>query len=346
MLSIGGAVIIKIMSKQAIFDKKNILVVGGAGFVGSHLCDELIADNKVICLDNFSSGDDSNISQLLSQSDFKFIKHDIVEPLDLEQQPDLAAFRLPFQGLQEIYFLASPGSPRARQEQALPTMLSSSLGLKNVLDLAVKYKAKLLLAASPAVYGEIAKVKAVAEDYVGNLSYLSPEAAGAEADRFAEALAGVYRRQHNLDVKIVRIFNAYGPRLKLDDGRLISELIRQSLSGQEVTVAGDKKAVTSFFYIADLIKGLVKMMDSAEAGPINLGSEWPIKLSELAETVLKLTKSQATVKYQAGPAPAALPAIALAKEQLGWFPVTLLDAGLKETIDYLSAQQGILEPDA
>lgn len=334
------------MPKKAIFDKKNILVAGGAGFIGSHLCDELVKFAKVICLDNFITGDENNISHLYQNSNFVFVNHDITMPIDLEKLPELAKFKINFQGIQEIYSLASPDSPKFYLAHPIETLLANSCGLKNTLDLAVKYKARILYASSPAVYGEEAGGKLVKEDFVGRVNQIGSRACYSEAKRFGETLVDNYRKTKQLDAKIVRIFNCYGPRLKLEDGRMIPEIIKLALAGKEVVIYGEKNSVGSYFYISDLTKALIKMMESVEAGPINIGSDWKNSFGEIAEKIIKLAKSNSKIKYEKSEfsVPQCLPDISLAKEKLGWFPIILLDEGLKETIDYLSAQQNLLEP--
>jgi len=335
-------------TKKAIFDKKNILVVGGAGFVGSHLCDELVKDNKVICLDNFLTGSHDNIAHLLANPNFKFINHDIIIPAALENFPELKDFKIEFQGLQTIYFLASPTSSLAYLKLPLETLLVNSVGLRNSLDLAVKYKAQFLFASSPAVYGQAPIGRLIKEDYVGAVDQLSPRACFSEAKRFGETLTLNYRQQYNLDAKIVRIFNCYGPRLKLSDGRMIPELIRQAISNEEITIYGNEQSFGSYFYISDLIKALLKIMNSAEFGPINIASDWQNKYSAIAAKIIKLANSQSKITYQPlteNFQDQPLADITLAKEKLGWFPIVLLEEGLKKTVDYLTAQKDIRHPE-
>lgn len=334
--------------KRAIFDKKNILIVGGAGFIGSHLCDELVKDNKVICIDNFITGDEDNIAHLLANPDFEFINHDIINPIDLEKLPELDDFKIEFQGLQEIYFLASPASPRAYSRFPIETLLVNSIGLRNCLDLAVKYKANFLFTSSPAVYGDTSSVKLVDESFAGPMDQLSPRACYGEAKRFGEALVGNYRTKHELNAKIVRIFNCYGPRMKLSDGRMIPEMIKDAVENKDIIIYGDKKSCGSYFYIDDLIRALVKMMSHSESGPINLASEWKMTFSEIAQKIIGIAKSKSEIKYEKPDAYSAnqpLADITLAKERLGWFPIILMDEGLKKTVDYLSAQEGVREPE-
>ncbi len=336
------------MAKHAIFDKKNILVVGGAGFVGSHLCDELVEGNKVICVDNFLTGAEIHIAHLLQDPNFKFINHDIINPIDLEHYPSLEKFKIEFQGVQEIYFLASPASPSAYSQYPIETLTVNSIGLKNCLDLAVKYKAKFIYTSSAAVYGEVMGDELISESDIGRVDQLGKRACFAEAKRFGETLVNNYRLKYDLDTKIVRIFNCYGPRMELDDGRMVPEMIKAAISNKDILIYGDKNSADTLFYVDDLIRALIKAMESAENGPINLGSEWRSNFSEIAEKIIKITKSKSKIKYVKKSdlmITQPLPDISLAKEKLGWFPIILLDEGLKKTADYLSAQVNILEPE-
>lgn len=335
------------MAISPIFDKKNILVFGGAGFIGSHLCDELIKDHKVICVDNFITGKEKNIEHLLANPDFEFIKHDITKTLDLEKLPELKKFKVEYQGVQEIYYLASPTSPKFYNLYSIETLLANSLGVKNALDLAAKYNAKFLFTSSSAIYGEPNEEKTVfREDYYGYFNPVGPRSCYAEAKRFGEALTINYRNKFNLDCKIVRIFNTYGPRLQLDDGRLIPEMTRQALNNEDIIIYGDEGSFGSYCYISDLVKGILKMMGSTESGPINLGSEWENNLADLGQKIIALTNSQSKIVYQNLPPTLTRQGIAdisIAKEKLGWFPVVLIDEGLRETVEYLKASKDLLE---
>ncbi|MFA6227938.1 MAG: NAD-dependent epimerase/dehydratase family protein [Patescibacteria group bacterium] len=334
--------------KKAIFDKKNILVVGGAGFVGSNLCDELVKTAKVICLDNFITGDQSNIAHLLANPDFKFINHDIINPIELESRPELAEFKVAFQGVQEIYFLASPTSPKAYVAHPIETLLVNSVGLRHALDLAVKYESSILFASAPAVYGAGTGPMPIKEDYVGPVDQFGPRACYAEAKRFGEALVNNYRLTHKVNTKIARIFNCYGPRLSLTDGRMIPEMISAAYSGTAITVYGQESEFASYFYITDLIRGLMKLMESGESGPVNMASEWKMGVTEIAKKIIALTNSKSVIEFKDRPAhfeAQPLANISLAKEKLGWFPIILMDEGLQKTIDYLSAQKGIRRPE-
>jgi nucleoside-diphosphate-sugar epimerase len=216
------------------------------------------------------------------------------------------------------------------------------------LDFAVKYQAKFLYASSPAVYGSGTGEMLVKESYAGPVDQLSQRAVYAEAKRFAEALAWNYKTIAKVDAKIARIFNCYGPRLSLGDGRMIPELIRAAVEHRDLTVYGEAGDVSSYFFVADLIRGLIKLMSSGEAGPVNLASEWKIGLKEVAEKIKELTKSKSKIIFAKRPAnfdAQPLADITLAKEKLGWFPIILLDEGLQKTIDYLSAQKGVRRPE-
>lgn len=334
---------------KAIFDKKNILVIGGAGFVGSHLCDELLKSNKVICVDNFLTGDNTNISHLLQNPDFRFINQNVVEPLNLESLAELEYFHLAFQGVQEIYFLASPTSPAAYTKYPIEALLVNSIGLRNALDLAVKYQAKLLFSSSPAVYGSGTGQMLIKESYVGPVDNLDPRASYAEAKRFGETLVTNYHLKTGINTKIARIFNCYGSRMSLKDGRMIPEMIQAARHDQDVVIYGKETDTSSYFFVEDLIRALIKLMHSEEAGPINLASEWKISLQEVAEKIIALSNSKSKIVFKDRPtnfAAQPLADITLAKEKLGWFPIVLLEEGLQHTIDYLSAQEGIRRPES
>lgn len=334
--------------KKAIFDKKNILVVGGAGFVGSHLCEELLKSNKVICIDNFLTGDNANISHLLQNTDFRFINQDVIKPLELENLKELEPFRLPFQGIQEIYFLASPTSPVAYINYPLETLLVNSVGLRNMLDYAVKYQSKFLFASSPAVYGTGTGKMPIKESYVGPVNQLGTRAVFAEAKRFGETLVRNYQLKAGVNARIARIFNCYGPQMSLSDGRMIPDLIKFAVENKDLTVYGKGSDIASYFFIDDLVRGLIKLMGADSSDPINLASEWKVSFKEVAQKIIQLSGSKSKIIFQDRPEhfeAQPLANIAKAKEELGWFPIILLDEGLRKTIDYLSAQQGIRRPE-
>lgn len=331
-------------SKRPIFDTKNILVAGGAGFLGSYLCDELVKKNKVICVDNFSTGSIDNINHLLQKPNFKFIKHDLSEPLDLEKFPELRPFKVAFQGVQEIYNFACPTSPKEYSKLPIETLLANGFASKHLLDLAVQYEAKYLLASSSAIYGEPVDSQAFREDYWGFIDPIGPRSCYNEGKRFAESLVINFRNSKKIDAKIVRIFTTYGPRMSLNDGRLIPDLVNSALKGEPLKIYGKPDAASTFCFVTDMIDGLLKMMKSNESGPVNLGSPDPVSLVEIADKILAITKSASTIEHvEAHPFAhrQGAPDIRLAKDLLGWFPTIPLDDGLVQTIEAMKASRVI-----
>ena len=219
------------MTKKAIFDRKNVLVTGGAGFIGSHLCDELVKTCKVICVDNFSTGDERNIDHLLADPNFEFIRHDISEPIDLESLPELQKFKIEFQGVQELYNVACPTSPKHFNDNKIANLLANSYGVKNTLDLAVRYNAKLMHFSSSVIYGpRRAENKRITEDDLGQVDILSERGSYDEGKRFAETMVKNYRDAYKVDAKIIRLFRIYGPRMKLDEGNVMPDFISTLLA--------------------------------------------------------------------------------------------------------------------
>lgn len=304
---------------------KTALVTGGAGFIGSHLCDYLIEnDNRVICVDNLITGAKKNIRHLERNKNFKFIQHDIVKPIKIKE------------GVDFLYNLASPASPVDYQQKPIETLLVNSAGIKNMLDLARKNKAKFLQASTSEVYGD-PKEHPQKEGYWGNVNPVGVRSCYDEGKRFSEALTMAYRRKYNLDTKIVRIFNTYGPRMRKDDGRVIPNFIMQALAGKSITVYGNGQQTRSFCYISDMVEGIYKVMQLGDAAPINLGNPDEFTITELAERVIFLTNSKSEIEFK--PLPRDDPArrrpdIGKAKELLGWKPEVDLEAGLKRTIDF------------
>ncbi len=333
------------MSKQVIFDKKNVLVAGGAGFVGSHLCDELIKTCKVICVDNFISGSEKNIDHLLANPDFVFINHDLSQPLDLENHIDLKKFKIEFQGLQEIYNLACPMSPRQFLKNRLATIVSNSYVVKNLLDLAVKYDSKFLQFSSSVVYGprqtNNPELK-FSENEKGTVDQLSERSSYDEGKRFAETIVSNYRSIYNIDAKIIRIFRVYGPRMEQNDDQMIPDFINNALENKDIVVPGDINFSSSFCYVEDLLDAVVKLMGTDIAGPMNIGSDIDVKLSDLVNFIIKETGSSSNVSYVPSPlfiSELVLPDIKLAKNELGWMPVVTLENGLKKTIFDIQANK-------
>ena len=325
------------MTAETIFDKKNVLVAGGAGFIGSHVCDRLIKDHKVICVDNFISGQETNIDHLLANPNFIFIRHDLIQPIDLDKFPELKKFKVDAQGIQEIYNLACPSSTKHYEKFLIETILANSHVTRNLLEIAVKYKSKFLQASTSAVYGSpLEGQRTFEESYWGFIDPIGPRSSYNEGKRFAESLVANYRAKYNSEFKIARIFNTYGPRMKLDSGRMIPDFVNAALNNLDLEVYGQGEDISSYCYISDLIDGLTKFMDSAELGPMNLGNPDIYTIKEIVTRIIELTNSNSKINYLEK-IPFLLkqstPDIGLAKEKIGWFPVTRLEDGLKKTIE-------------
>jgi len=306
----------------------NILITGGAGFLGSHLCDALVKENKVICVDNFFTGNKENIKHLMDNSNFRCIDHDIIEPLFIDDEE-----------INQIYNLACPASPIHYQFNAIRTIKANVLGTINMLGLAKKHKARILQASTSEVYGDPLE-HPQKETYRGNVNCIGPRACYDEGKRCAETLMFDYHRQHKVDIRIVRIFNTYGPRMAKEDGRVVSNFITQALKGKDLTVYGDGKQTRSFCYVSDLIEGMVKMMKQNHTGPINLGNPKEFSILELAKKVIKLAGSSSKIVFKPLPEDDPMqrrPDITLAEEKLGWEPKVELEEGLKKTIEYFKS---------
>lgn len=303
---------------------RTVLVTGGAGFIGSHLCQQLVKDNKVICVDNLITGEKDNIGNLLEHPHFTLIEKDIIEPLNIQEHID------------ELYDLACPASPPDYQRYPIETLMVCSYGVKNMLDLAVKNNAKFLHASTSEVYGN-PEEHPQKETYWGNVNPIGVRSCYDEGKRFAESLIVNYRQKYGLDATIARVFNTYGPRMRLDDGRVVSNFVTQALKGANVTVYGDGSQTRSFCYISDMIDGILKLMESTETGPMNLGNPTEMTVLELAKKVSALAGSSSKIVFKELPADDPTqrrPDISLAKKRLGWEPKVSLDEGLKETIKW------------
>lgn len=330
------------MPQKVIFDKKNVLVAGGAGFIGSHLCDELIKTCKVICIDNFSSGSEKNIDHLLANPDFVFINHDLSEPLDLEARPELKKFKIEFQGLQEVYNLACPISPRRFLENRLNILLANSFVVKNLLDYAVRYEAKFMQFSSSVVYGnrQTSQNLQVKEEDLGVVDNLSERSAYDEGERFAETMVFNYRQIYGIDAKIVRVFRTYGPRMELNDDQMIPDMVLNALNNQDLVIFGGPEFSSSFCYIDDIIDGSLKVMNSSLTGPINLGSDVDVKLADLAAMIIAAAGSQSKIVHAETKlfmSELLLPDIHKARNELNWMPVVTLENGIKKTVFALRA---------
>jgi UDP-glucuronate decarboxylase len=308
---------------------KRILITGGAGFLGSHLSERLLKEgNEIICLDNFFTGRKQNIAHLMDHKNFELVRHDITEPYMAE--------------VDEIYNLACPASPVHYQYNPIKTMKTSILGAMNVLGLAKRTGAKVFQASTSEVYGD-PNVHPQQESYWGNVNPIGIRSCYDEGKRAAETLFMDYHREHNLKIKIIRIFNTYGPNMHPDDGRVVSNFIVQALKGQDITVYGKGNQTRSFCYATDLIDGFVRLMNSDDSitGPINCGNPNEFTILELAEKVIKLTNSKSKIIYKPLPSDDPMqrkPDISKAKELLGWEPKIQLEEGLLKTIEYFKTQ--------
>ncbi|MCC7357370.1 NAD-dependent epimerase/dehydratase family protein [Candidatus Uhrbacteria bacterium] len=328
--------------------KKNVLVTGGAGFIGSFLCERLLEKHRVICVDNFITSQESNIDHLLKNSDFEFIRHDFNTPFDPEVYPELARFRVKFDGLHEVYHLACPTSPKKFDQYRIQTLLANSQATKNALDLAVKYRSKILLASTSVVYGpRPADNQAYKEEYVGMVNNLSPRACYDEGKRYAETMFETYAQVYGIQVKIARIFRTYGPRMPLFDGQMIPDFITNALDGKDLVIYGDETFRTSLIYVSDVVDGMTKLMNtsSSDIGPVNFGSDLDIPLIEVAQRIIEMTGSTSRIAFEPSllfMSQLGLPDITKAKDKLGWLPLVRLDEGLKKTIDYTIAHKSLL----
>ncbi len=304
---------------------KRILVTGGAGFLGSHLCERLLNDgNDVICLDNYFTGQKKNVVHLLDNPYFELVRHDVTTPYFVE--------------VDEIYNLACPASPIHYQFNPIKTVKTSVMGAINMLGLAKRIKAKVLQASTSEVYGD-PEQHPQTESYWGHVNPIGPRACYDEGKRCAETLFVNYHKQNNVRIKIIRIFNTYGPRMHPNDGRVVSNFIVQALKGQDITIYGDGKQTRSFQYVDDLIEGMTRLMNSPDSftGPVNIGNPGEFTMLELAEKVIKLTNAKSKIVFQPLPADDPMqrkPDISLAKKELGWEPKIGLDEGLVKTIDF------------
>lgn len=335
------------MAKNNPDDRKNILVIGGAGFIGSHLCEYLIKENNVICLDNFVTSEQKNIDHLLREYNFEFINHDINEPIDLESLAELEKFKVKIRGIQEIYNLAVPTSPKQFEKFTEETLKTNSLGTINALEMAVKFKAKFLHFSSCVIYGPRPSDNSrFSEDYWGFVNLLSPRACYDEGKRYAESAVVTYRDKYDLDAKIVRIFRTYGPRLRLNDGQMIPDFITNALENKDLVIYGDEDFSTSLCYVSDIAKGAVKVMESEEKDPVNLGGQEEFILKDVAEKIIKMTDSKSKIVFK-DPlmfvTPLGLPDLTKAKEKIGWYPVIRLEDGLQKSIDYAKARKVLIE---
>jgi UDP-glucuronate decarboxylase len=304
---------------------KRVLITGGAGFLGSHLCDRMVdKGHEVLCLDNFFTGNKKNIQHLLLKPNFELIRHDLAQPLFLE--------------VDEIYNLACPASPIHYQHNPVKTVKTSVLGAIHMLGLAKRVNAKILQASTSEIYGN-PEIHPQKESYWGNVNTIGPRSCYDEGKRCAETLFFDYHRQNRVNIRVIRIFNTYGPRMHPNDGRVVSNFIVQALLNRDITIYGAGTQTRSFCYVDDLVDGMIRMMDGPDEfiGPVNLGNPNEFTILQLAEKVIELTGAESQVVFRELPVDDPLqrqPDIQLAKEKLGWLPRVQLEKGLQKTIDY------------
>lgn len=326
--------------------KKNILITGGAGFIGSAIAEELIQTANIIVIDNFLSGSETNIDHLLAYPNFVFLKHDLTTPIDLAAQPELARFKVKYQGIQEIYHLACPTSPIDFMKHRVETARANALATTHALDLAVQYKSKFLFFSSAVIYGpRQERDEHVSEEDIGLVDILSSRACYDEGKRFAETLVWTYRDVYKIDAKIIRPFRTYGPKLKLYDGHMVSDFIDSALDNKDVVIYGDKGFSTSLTYVSDVVNAALTIMKSTAGGPYNVGNDSQIPLADVAAKVIEMTRSKSQIVYKEPlefMTPLPLPNITRIKDELGWFPIVRLEEGLQKTLDYFQAHKGLL----
>jgi UDP-glucuronate decarboxylase len=303
-----------------------ILITGGGGFIGSHLCERLLSEgHDIVCLDNFYTGSKENIRHLLDNHRFELIRHDIIEPILLE--------------VDQVYNMACPASPVHYQYNPVKTTKTSVMGTINMLGLAKRVKARILQASTSEVYGD-PEIHPQTESYWGNVNPIGIRSCYDEGKRVAETLMMDYHRQNNVDIRIARIFNTYGPRMAEHDGRVVSNFTVQALRGEDITVYGDGSQTRSFCFVSDLVEGLIRLMNTDDfTGPVNLGNPVETSILEFAERIIGLTDSSSKVIFNPLPADdprQRQPDITLAKDRLGWQPSVDLETGLKKTIDYFA----------
>jgi len=316
--------------------KPNILITGGAGFIGSHLADVLVNNNHVIVVDNFITGSEKNIDHLLKSPNFEFVKHDLTKPLDFAKYPETKKFKVELQGIQEIYHLACPTSPKEYNKLSIETLLANSHATYNVLKIAKKHKSKFLFLSTAAIYGEAESDGPIKEDNWGSVNPIGPRSCYNEGKRFAESLVINYHLRYKLDAKIARVFNTYGPRMKVDDGRMIPDFIVSALNNKPITIFGTEESTGSYCYIDDMIEALIRLIHSDINTPVNLGSAQEIRLVEVAKLITQLTNSKSEIDFKP-PLPYVsqqlIPDISLAKENIDWFPIVPLEEGLVKTVE-------------
>jgi dTDP-glucose 4,6-dehydratase len=306
-----------------------IVLTGGAGFIGSHLSERLISDgHEVVCIDNFITGSRGNIKHLLSNNKFTLIEHDVSKPITIDGKVDV------------VLHFASPASPIDYLKYPIQTLKVGSLGTHNTLGLAKAKKAKYMIASTSEVYGDPLE-HPQKESYWGNVNTIGPRGVYDEAKRFSESITMAYHRVHKIDIKIVRIFNTYGPRMQTNDGRVVPNFMVQALSGKPLTVYGDGSQTRSFCYVSDLVEGIVRLMNSSTNDPVNLGNPHEMSIMEFAKKIIQLSGSKSKIAYKPLPEDdpkVRCPDITRAKKILGWEPKVSFDEGMRKTLEYFKGK--------
>lgn len=317
--------------------RQNVILTGAAGFIGSNLAEALVKNCNVIAIDNFITGKEKNIDMLLQLPNFEFIRHDISQPLKLEDFPELKKFQVDVQGINKIFNLACPTAPKDHAKYAMEIIAANSIGMQNMLNLALKYKATFVHVSSQHVYGMPKDTNPIKEDYFGYVNPVSPRSAYDEGKRFAESIVSEYQRQFGLDARVARVFTTYGPRMALKEGRSVPDFIINALNGEDLIIYGDENTKNTFCHVDDIVDGLIKLANSPLNTPVNLGHYEKYTLKSTAELIIKLAESKSKIIYRDPEwyvASYNIPDISLAKESLGWFPLIGPEEGLSKTIEF------------
>jgi len=331
---------------------KNILVLGGAGFIGSHLCERLVnAGQNVICVDNFITSNPQNINHLLQELNFELIKHDLSESLEnLESIEDLSKFQIDVYGIQEIYNLACPTSVKNFEQHKIQTLKANSQVMIHALEIARKYQAKFMHFSSSVIYGDVEKSTLenpvyIKENYRGIMDHLEPRSCYDQGKKYAETIVDVYHDKFDLDTKIIRVFRTYGPRMLLNDGQMIPDFIVNALDNKNLEIFGDENFITSLCYVSDIVEGAIKLMDSPVNEPVNMGGTEVHRLADVAKKIKELTDSSSNIVFKKSllfMRELGYPDISKVKDSIGWFPIVSLENGLKRTIEYTKAHKSLV----
>lgn len=326
--------------------RPNVVVTGAAGFIGTNLCESLVKYNNVIAIDNFVTGSQKNIDALLQDPYFKFIRHDVTDPINLSAYPELKKFKIDVQGIDEVYNLACPTSPRDHEKYAMEILGATSYGTKNTLDMALFYKSTFIHISSQHVYGHPKDKNVIKENDFGYSDPTGPRSAYDEGKRFSETLVEYYRRVFQLDTRIARVFTTYGPKMAIKEGRGVPDFIVNALTNKDLIVYGNESTENTFCYVDDIVDGIIKLAKADFSDPVNIGQYNKFKLKDVAEMIIRFTGSESKIIYKEPDWHTTsynLPDIEKAKEKLGWFPLIDLEEGLEKTIEFTRANLRLYE---